>query len=146
MFKYCVWYVLKEHHILHRHIKRYSQVFNTQAFPAHITIQHSLEREEAIDVCNRYNELSFFSPTKKPITSAIFVNGKYFHAIEQPVNVNGSLTDGIHISLAYRFENSFNPMELAIILPVDIIHINDIDVRVVDCSSEHPKEWKLLSI
>ena len=141
MFKYCVWYVLKDKHIIHQQIRRYSQAFNTEQFTAHITVRHSLEKEEAIELYrNHMSKKESFSPVGSPVITCCTKNDKYFYSIEQP------LTNGSHISLAYRVNSGFHPMELAIVGKISTIAIDDIQLCVVDCSSEHPKEWEILSI
>ena len=141
MFKYCLWYVLKDKHIIHQQIRRYSQAFNTEHFTAHITIYHSLSKDEAIELYRSHAlKKESVSPVGSPIIRNCIKNNKYFCSIEQP------LTNGLHISLAYRLNSGFHPMELAIVGKIDTIEIDDIQLCVVDCSSEHPKEWEILSI
>lgn len=141
MFKYCLWYVLKDKHIIHQQIRRYSQAFNTEHFTAHITLHHSLSKDEAIELYRSHAlKKESFSPVGSPIIRNCIKNNKYFYSIEQP------LTNGLHISLAYRLNSGFHPMELAIVGKIDTIEIDDIHLCVVDCSSEHPKEWEILSI
>ncbi len=147
MFKYCVWYVLRDNHILHQQIKRYAQVFDTEPFLAHITLRHSLDKNEAIDMYRRVSKGSgVFTPIGKPIVSSILIDNTYFYSIEQPLSINGKDPIGIHISLAYRMGSGFHPVELAIVGNIKQIQRGDLEVRVADCSSRHPKEWKILSI
>jgi hypothetical protein len=100
-----------------------------------------LEKEEAIELYkNHVSKKESFSPVGPPVITSCTKNDKYFYSIEQP------LTNGLHISLAYRVNGGFHPMELAIICKISTIAIDDIQLCVVDCSSEHPKEWEILSI
>lgn len=142
MFKYCVWYVLKETHIIHKQIKRYAQIFNTEPFLAHITINHSLEKEEAIKIYLKHkHKRKEFIVVGTPHMTRCVKNNRAFYAIEQPLN-----SDGVHISLVYRMDNGFHPLEMAIVSQINNIGMDDVEVCLVDCSSEHPKEWKILSI
>jgi hypothetical protein len=141
MFKYCVWYVLKDKHIIHQQIKRYSQVFNTEPFTAHITIRHSLGKEEALELYKSHvSKNESFSPIGRPVITCYIKNNKQFYSIEQP------LTNGLHISLAYRLNGGFHPVELAIVGKINTIKINEVRVCIADCSSYRPKEWEILSI
>ena len=134
MFKYCVWYVLKETHIIHKQIKRYAQIFNT--------INHSLEKEEAIKIYLKHkHKRKEFIVVGTPHMTRCVKNNRAFYAIEQPLN-----SDGVHISLAYRIDQGFHPLEIAIVSQINNIGMDDVEVCIVDCSSEHPKEWKILSI
>ena len=142
MFKYCVWYVLKETHIIHQQIKRYAQIFNTEPFLAHITIEHSLDKEEAIQVYLKHKDRrEEFSVVGTQHMTRCVKNNRAFYAIEQPLN-----SDGTHISLAYRIDHGFHPLEMAIVSKINNIGMDDVEVCIVDCSSEHPKEWKILKI
>ena len=70
-----------------------------------------------------------------------------FHAIEQPLNTNGiGYIEGIHVSIAYRINASFTPMELAHTQPVQSIYGSDIEVCVANCESEDPSEWFIETI
>ena len=57
MFKYCVWYLLKKDHPINRLIQQNALRFGTKEFPAHVTIEHSIQtREEAEIKMNRYKQ------------------------------------------------------------------------------------------
>lgn len=140
MFKFCVWYVLKDNHIIHQLINRYAQIFNTEPFPAHITIQHSMEKEEAVKLYMSHKERPRFEPLGSPYVTRCVKNNRAFYAIEQQLDPDG------HVSLAYRMDRGFHPLELAIIGRINQIEAKDVEVCIADCSSEHPKEWNILSI
>lgn len=149
MFKYCVWYSLKPQHIIHKQISLYAKAFKTASFPAHITIRHTLEYEEADRVFRHFKEMDniySFSPTGKPKMSYAKIDDKDFYAIEQAVSINDIGVNGLHLSLAYRIGKEFSPAELAIVSEIPRIKKEDIDIALADCSSEDPQQWNILSI
>jgi len=142
MFKYCVWYCLKPNHIIHQHIRRYAQAFNTCSFPAHITVKHSLSLEEAKDLHHSMKGIpvpSFPGPSSL-VSTVTKIDSIKFYAIECKIR-----EDGAHISLAYRCAEGFSPVEVSVVSPVSI-GPDDIYLCIADCSSRYPNEWKILSI
>ncbi len=149
MFKYCVWYVVKKTHPVHQMMSKYSSLFKTPKFPPHITIKSKLSKSEAIATYNRYLSVDYpvFTAYGHPkITHEVFYNhyrsGQIdFYAIEQPLNTNGAYVEGIHLSLAYRINNTFTPMELAHTEFVPRIYDTDLSICIMNCESEDPNEW-----
>jgi len=134
MFKYSVWYVLDSMDIIHQQIKQYSKVFDTPSFIGHVTVNHSVEFEEAVAYCKAWpDHPRSFTPRGKMVATAV----NNFYAIEQP------LSGGYHISLAYRYDRPFNPMELAIISTIP--RIETVSICVADCRSENPNEWAYIN-
>tara|TARA_B110000008_G_C16977848_1_gene566817 strand:- start:2397 stop:2831 length:435 start_codon:yes stop_codon:yes gene_type:complete len=142
MFKICIWYVLKKEHILHKTISRYSETFSCGAFPAHITIQHSLNHQEAHDIWTGDLETYNFYPYGNPIQTATKIGSDTFYAIEQPLKVL-NIAGIYHISLAYRMNKEFQAFELAVIGRLDPILKEDLEICVADCNGE-VKDWKVL--
>jgi hypothetical protein len=142
MFKICVWYTLKKEHILHKTVSRFSETFNTDAFPAHITIQHSLDHQEAHDIWVNKPEVYNFYPYGELVQTATRFGPDTFYAIEQPLKVLDT-EENYHISLAYRMNKKFQAFELAVIGLIDPILKEDLEVCVADCSKSI-KEWKIL--
>lgn len=134
MFKYCIWFKLKDHHILHRHIQRYAKTFNTTPFPAHITVKHGMTYEEALSYPFMFPPS--YEPIGAPVVTCTEVEGRSFYAIEQP------LTMGAHISLAYRFA-PFTPAELSVISPIVRISSTDLNICLADCSKAIEK-WSVV--
>ena len=56
MFRYCVWYLLHDNHIINGRIINNSKQLNTSIFPGHITIKHSLNRNQAEDIFDEYSK------------------------------------------------------------------------------------------
>ena len=145
MFKYCVWYTVKETHPVHKMMSKYSSLFKTPRFPPHITIQSKLSKSEAISTYNRYLSVDkpiFTSHGHPTITYERFPGPLYFYAIEQPLNTNGAYVEGIHLSLAYRINKNFTPMELAHTEFVPRIYNTDLSICIMNCESENPEEWE----
>ena len=132
MFKYCIWYKLKEGHILHRCIQQYAKTFNTVPFPAHITVRHSLRYDEIGPV----SPPSSYEPIGTPVVTCTVMDGRTFYAIEQP------LTQGAHISFAYRF-TPFSAAEVSVISPITRIFRTNLETCVADCSNRI-EEWTVL--
>ena len=144
MFKYCVWYVVKDTHPISRQMLKYSSLFKTPRFPPHVTVKSKLTKSEAISTYNRYLSVDkpFFSPSSTPQISHERFSGRVdFYAIEQPLSTNGVYVEGIHISLAYRINNTFTPMELAHCEIIPRIYETDMSLCVMNCESEDPNEW-----
>ena len=80
MFKICVWYTLKKEHILHKTVSRFSETFNTDAFPAHITVQHSLNHQEAHDIWVNKPEVYNFYPYGELVQTATHFGPDTFYA------------------------------------------------------------------
>tara|TARA_B100000214_G_C23932168_1_gene611321 strand:- start:1016 stop:1465 length:450 start_codon:yes stop_codon:yes gene_type:complete len=149
MFKYCVWYSLKPQHIIHKQISLYAKAFGTASFPAHITIRHTLEYEEAERVFKHFkmmNNLYSFSPSGKPKMTYAKIDDNDFYSIEQPVCINDVGVKDLHLSLAYRIGKEFSPAELAIVSEIPSIKKEDIYISLADCSSDDPQQWNILSI
>lgn len=141
MFGICVWYVLKRKHILHKTINRYSESFNTEPFLAHITIQHSLDRQEARKNWDTHKKYTFF-PCGNIVQTATHIGDEVFYALEQPLKVLETNED-FHVSLAYRMNKKFQPFEIAIVSNIEAILEEDIEICVADCSGDI-KDWKIL--
>lgn len=139
MFKYCVWYIVKDTHPVYKNMIKYSSLFKTHIFPPHITIASKLTKSEAISTYNRYLsvEKPSFSPSSDPIISC----EQNFYAIEQPLSTNGKYVEGIHISMAYRLDKTFTPMELAHIEIIPRIYPDDLSLCIMNCWAENPNEW-----
>ena len=56
MFKYCVWYLLNDTHLINNRIKINSDLLKTSLFPGHITIKHTLDRKQAEDLFEEYSK------------------------------------------------------------------------------------------
>ena len=65
MFKYCVWYLLNDTHIINNKIAHNSKILKTSSFPGHITIKHTLDRKQAENIFDEYSkkEKPFFDFT-----------------------------------------------------------------------------------
>ena len=155
MFKYCLWYLLRESHPVNDSIKRNAAMLNTKVFPAHITIEHSIgNREEAkrkLECC-RKGSTPTFGYGGTPYASTFRIRNEYatmthqFHAIEQPLWINGSSIDGIHVSLAYRVNGEpFSNMDVGRCISqyTHRIEKDDIEPVVYSCHSDDPSEWTL---
>lgn len=134
MFKYCVWFKLKDNHIINRQIKQYAKVFNTHSFPAHITLRHSMVYEEAMSY--KYMIPPSYEPIGAPVMTCTEIDNKRFYAIEQPLTMNA------HVSLAYRFA-PFTPAELSVVSRITRIFGQDLEICVADCSKSIDK-WSVV--
>ena len=56
MFKYCVWYLLNDTHLINNRIIHNSKILKTSPFLGHITIKHTLDRKQAEDVFDEYSK------------------------------------------------------------------------------------------
>ena len=142
MFKICIWYILKKEHILHKTISRYSETFNTDAFPAHITVQHGLNHQEAHDIWNNESVVYNYYPYGDHVQTATKYGSDTFYAIEQPLKVLCQ-KNVYHISLAYRMNKKFQAFEMAVIGSIDPIVKEDLEICVADCHGE-VENWKIL--
>ena len=148
MFRYCVWYLLNDSHIINGRIISNSKQLKTPIFPGHITIKHSLNRNQAEDIFDEYSkkEKPFFLRFGQPIQSSTRIENNMFHAIEQPLKVCGEELPEAHVSLAYRINgNAFTKDDVEKIntSTFNIIH-SDFTLCLAHCFSENPSEWTVL--
>ena len=150
MFKYCVWYLLNHNHIINNRILQNSKILKTLPFPGHITINHSLNRNEAEDIFDKYSKIEkpFFLRFGKLSYSSTKIDNITFHSIQQPLKVCGLHIPDAHISMAYRINGvPFTPNDLEKIntSTFNIIH-SDFVLCLAHCFSENPNEWSILKI
>jgi hypothetical protein len=141
-------------------IQTYSKLLNTPAFPAHITIRHSIHnRGEAKKILDRYKfELNAheckpsFSASGNPVINKVSIYNSYrteeviFHSIEQPLSMNGKPIDGVHLSLAYKIGGeAFTPIELGHIETMPCIFPENVTPVLYSCFSKNPSEWVLIN-
>jgi hypothetical protein len=148
MFKYCVWYLLNDSHVINKRIKSNSKQLKTSPFPGHITIKHTLDRKQSEDIFNDYSkkEKPFFLRFGKLTCSSTMIGNTTFHSIEQPLKVCGMYIPNPHISMAYRIaKEPFTTDEVEKINTsiFNIIH-SDFTLCIADCFSEDPSEWKII--
>lgn len=147
MFKHCVWYVLKKKHPINKYILEYAKVFGTPIFPAHITIQHSLNILEAKELYEKYKDAKIpeFTPCGIPAMNTTYLDDKFFFSIEQPLQINGVRVQNIHLSLAYKFNLPFTAMEIGYvnIEKMNTIKPDDLSICIVDCSSSDVSDWSI---
>lgn len=148
MFRYCVWYLLKNSHIINGILMNNSKQLKTPIFPGHITIKHSLNKNQAEDIFDKYSkkEKPFFLRFGQPIYSSTRIGKNMFHAIEQPLKVcRGELPEA-HVSMAYRTNgNAFTKDDINKIntSTFNIIY-NNFTLCIADCFSENPSEWTVI--
>lgn len=148
MFKYCVWYLLNDTHLINKRIVSNSKQLKTPIFLGHITIKHSLNRNQAENIFDEYStkEKPFFLRFGQPIYNSTRIGNNMFHSIEQPLKVCGEEIPEAHVSLAYRINgNAFSKDELEKIntSTFNIIH-SDFTLCLAHCFSENPSEWKIV--
>ena len=143
MFRYSVWYKVKDLHPINQAMQSYASLLDTPRFPAHVTIASQLSKEKALDVYRRYTHASkpMLSASGNPVQTMQAFDRKEFHAVEQRLNMNGVVVDGIHLSLAYRLNQTFTPMEMAHAPALPRIYPEDIEVCVANCHAEDPGNW-----
>jgi hypothetical protein len=153
MFRYAVWFRLKDaNHDFFTLTKQYAaQNSNFLRFQPHITIRHTLEYEEGLDVTKRFKE-KYQLPRITPVASVnvsktplVNANGKtvLFHAIEQPVLVNDERVRGLHISLAYKLYRPFTVAEFNSVKPYGgRFEVNDFEVALFSCHAKNSHHWR----
>lgn len=148
MFRYCVWYLLREKHPINTLIKTNATLLNTVVFPGHITIKHSIEKkQDAVEMAKRFHQhkmpqLDLFS---QPFLSHVSIDNTDFFAIEQMLLVNKNKVDGVHVSLAYS-DRDLTSMEIVSCAPDHGFKFlpEDLNVVVYDCHSKDPSQWSLV--
>jgi hypothetical protein len=148
MFRYCVWYLLNDSHIINGIIMNNSKQLKTPIFPGHITIKHSLNKNQAEDIFDEYSkkEKPFFLRFGQPIYSSTRIGNNMFHAVEQPLKVCGMYIPNAHVSMAYRINKEpFTTDEVDKIntSTFNIIY-SDFTLCIADCFSENPSEWTVI--
>ncbi len=148
MFRYCVWYKIRKNHPINTLIQKNAFVLNTAAFPAHITIKHSIvKKQEAVDMAKRFQNhtLPFLQLFSQPYLSHVTIDNNDFYSVEQMLLVNHKKVEGVHVSLAYSNQN-LTPMELASCMPKDSLKFSPDDLQVVvyECHDQNPSKWSMV--
>lgn len=148
MFRYCVWYKIRNNHPINTLLRKNASLLNTATFPAHVTIQHSLERkEEAVNMAKRFHqhELPQLDLFSQPILTHVTIDNTNFFSLEQLLLVNNKKIEGIHVSLAYS-NRKLTPMEIACCMPESSFNFvpEDLEVVVYHCKDKNPSKWHLV--
>ena len=148
MFKYCVWYLLNDTHIINNKIAHNSKILKTSSFPGHITIKHTLDRKQAENIFDEYSkkEKPFFLRFGQLKSSSIKIGNNTFHSIEQPIKVCGMYIPNPHISMAYRINKepfTTDEVEKINTSTFNILY-SDFTVCLAKCFSEDLSEWKII--
>ena len=148
MFKYCVWYLLNDTHVINKRIKSNSDLLKTLPFPGHITIKHTLDRKQAEDLFEEYSKKDkpFFLRFGQLTCSSTKIENTTFHSIEQPLKVCGMYIPNPHISMAYRINKepfTSDEVEKINTSTFNIIY-SDFTLCLAHCFSENPSEWTVL--
>lgn len=148
MFKYCVWYLLNDAHLINNRIKINSDLLKTSPFPGHITIKHTLDKNQAEYIFEKYSkkEKPFFLRFGQLTCSSTKIGNTMFHSIEQPLKVCGMYIPNAHISMAYRINKepfTTDEVEKINTTTFNIIH-SDFTLCLAHCFSENPSEWTVL--
>ena len=155
MFQYSLVYSLRSaEHPLAQHIASCAAKLGTMPFVPHMTAQHSLSFEQAHYLYDlfrqRYNvpRLRLMNTLKVTSTTLRNANGKWcrFHAIEQPVQINGLYVRDMHISLAYKVGPAFTLYELNKVEPWlgDPLKPSELELLVWSCHAKSPKFWRTI--
>lgn len=156
MFQYSLVYAVRSsEHPLSKHVASCALKLGTCAFTPHMTVQHSLSFEQAQFLHelfrNRYDvpRLTLLNTLKVTSTALRNGNGKWtsFHAIEQPVLINGFEVHKMHISLAYKVGAGFTLKELNDVHPwqgndCNVLDPSELELLVWSCHSKSPKFWR----
>ena len=148
MFKYCVWYLLNDTHIINNRILHNSKILKTIPFPGHITIKHTLDRKQAEDIFEEYSkkEKPFFLRFGQLTCSSTKIGNNTFHSIEQPLKVCGMYIPNPHVSMAYRINKepfTTDEVEKINTSTFNILY-SDFTVCLAKCFSEDLSEWKII--
>ena len=148
MFKYCVWYLLNDTHLINNRIIYNSKILKTIPFSGHITIKNTLDRKQAEDIFEEYSkkEKPFFLRFGQLTCSSTKIGNNTFHSIEQPLKVCGMYIPNPHISMAYRINKepfTIDEVEKINTSTFNIIY-SDLTVCLAKCFSEDPSEWKII--
>jgi len=148
MFKYCVWYLLNDTHIINNRIIHNSKILKTIPFSGHITIEHTLDRKQAEDIFDEYSkkEKPFFLRFGQLTCSSTKIGNNTFHSIEQPLKVCGMYIPNPHISMAYKINKE--PFTIEEVKKINTSTFNiiysEFTVCLAKCFSEDPNEWKII--
>jgi len=110
-----------------------------------------LEYDEGLSVATWFKE-NYKLPEITPVPSVnvsktplVNANGKtvMFHAIEQPVLVNGERVRGMHMSLAYKLYHPFTLAELNSVEPyAGTFKVEDFEVALYSCHAKNSHHWR----
>ena len=99
MFGYCIWYRIKDDK-LNSFIKFLATIFNTEHFPAHITIQSKLSHNDSHILYKKMvkKNIPFFTQHGNIYQT----NHNNFYALQMDYLMNGNIEiRNYHVSIAY---------------------------------------------
>ena len=155
MFQYSLVYALRSsEHPLAKHVASCAVKLGSCAFTPHMTAQHSLSFEQAHFLHDLFRDrydlprLTLLNTLKVTSTTLRNGNGKWtrFHAVEQPVQINGLHVRDMHISLAYKVGPAFTLYELNEVHPWlgDPLEPSDLELLVWSCHAKSPRFWRTI--
>lgn len=139
MFGTCLWFQLIENHNINSIIKDTSKKFKTQCYLGHITMEYNIKNDISINPNNYI--LKDLHKIDKPYKT----KNNNFYAIQQDYLFGNDTKKRFHISIIYRQNKDFTSDELDYLLKINLDNIikkNDIIIKIMDCNSIFPEEWK----
>lgn len=137
MFGICLWFQLIPSHNVNNLIKNISNNFNTQSYLGHLTMEYNLQNNINL---NNYI-LDDFHKIDKPYKT----QNKNFYSIQQDYLLNNNINKRYHISIIYKQNKDFSNEELNYLLNIDLDNVikkKDIIIKVMNCNSLFPNDWK----
>ena len=147
MFGKCLWLQLNSHHNLNVIISKFSEVFGTNNYSAHITLEYNINESEQHSLKEKYTNFFKKNQILKKYGELYITEQNGFFAIQQDYVSLNSIDKPYHISLAYK-NKPFNDSEINFLKSCnidDIINEKDTSINLWDCNSRYSIDWKQIN-
>ena len=147
MLGICLWLQLNPSHNLNLIISKLSEVFGTNNFDAHITLEYNISENEYNTLKKQYTNFFKENQVLKKYGELYIDKKNGFFAVKQDYISFNSLDRPFHISLAYK-NKPFNDSELYFLKKCkidDFIYVKDASIKLWNCNSDYSVDWKQIN-
>ena len=157
MFKYCIWYELKQNNTLNRIIIEIATLFKINMFRGHLTLDSFLTEQKSHELYQFYINKPLKLPTFYIVGNIYQTNTNNFFALQQNYLLLGDKNHPylkenaiLHTSIAYKYDIPFTDEEIKIAqqiidknrVALQIIYSSDINLSLYFCNAKYPSFWK----
>ncbi len=140
MFGNCVWLQLNSTHNMNKIIFNFSELFMTHKFIGHFTLDYNIEKQH-------FNKKNYIINNLVKDGELYETENNGFFAVQQDYITDQYPFKKYHLSLAYKLDKPFNLKERDFIYSIkldDEIKKEDVQIRLWNCNSKNPKNWKFI--
>jgi hypothetical protein len=143
----CLWLQLNPYHNLNLIISKLSEVFGTNNYSAHITLEYNINESEYHSLKEKYTNFFKKNPILKKYGELYIDKQNEFFTIKQDYISLNSLDRSFYISLAYK-NKPFNDSEMNFLKKCkidDFIYVKDTSIKLWNCNSDYSVDWKQIN-